>query len=146
MDISNSELEIKDALLEKMIGDHFSLRAGNFKEDFRSKPLLLQDIFHLLKERTWQPHFGPSRHIGVDATYNKNMIFATTGLFFQEMAVLKKEFSQKITTRISVPTKGTHLRESLFLCPAIAISMPDCIWVLPGVTALRKPILKLLAQ
>jgi len=117
MDISNSELEIKDALLEKMIGDHFSLRAGNFKEGFSIETTTTSRYLSFIERANVAATFGPSRHIGVDATYNKNMIFATTGLFFQEIGGLEERVFSEDNNKDFGTDEGYSLTGKLVLMP-----------------------------
>lgn len=89
MDISNSELELKDALVEFKT-DHFSARAGNFKEGFSMETTTTSRYLTFIERANAVNTFGPSRHIGMDFTYSKNWLFTTAGIFFQEVGGLEE--------------------------------------------------------
>jgi phosphate-selective porin OprO and OprP len=117
MDISNSELEIKDALVEKFFGDNFSLRAGNFKEGFSMETTTTSRYLTFIERANAVATFGPSRHIGFDATYSKNLLFATGGVFFQEVGGLEERIFSEDNNKDFGTDEGYSLTGKLVLMP-----------------------------
>ena len=89
MDISNSELELKDALVDFKPGN-WSVRAGNFKEGFSMETTTTSRYLTFIERPMAVNTFAPSRHIGMDVTYVKNWLFTTGGIFFQEIGGLEE--------------------------------------------------------
>jgi phosphate-selective porin OprO and OprP len=118
MDISNSELELKDALVERLIGENFSVRAGNFKEGFSMETTTTSRYLTFIERANAVATFGPSRHIGFDATYSKNMIFATAGVFFQEIGGLEERIFSEDNNKDFGTDEGYSLTGKLVLMPA----------------------------
>lgn len=90
MDLSNSELELKDAYLEKTWNDVFSLRAGNFKEGFSMETTTTSRYLTFIERPNAVATFAPSRHIGAAAIYSKKSIFAMGGVHFQDIGGLEE--------------------------------------------------------
>ncbi|MBE0661494.1 MAG: porin [Bacteroidales bacterium] len=85
MDIANSQLELKDAYLQRSFGKNFELRVGNFKESYSMESTTTSRYLTFM-ERPMAVHcFAPSRHIGLAANYNKNWLLALGGIYFQKV-------------------------------------------------------------
>jgi len=85
MDIANSQLELKDAYLQRSFGKNLELRVGNFKESFSMESTTTSRYLTFM-ERPMAVHcFAPSRHIGFAANYNKNWLLALGGIYFQRV-------------------------------------------------------------
>lgn len=83
MDISNSELELKDAYLEFSPNSNLSFRVGHYKEGFSVESTTTSRYLTFI-ERPMVVHiFAPSRHIGLAAIYSKNWLFGMGGVHFQ---------------------------------------------------------------
>lgn len=83
MDISNSELELKDAYLEFSPNNSLGFRVGHFKEGFSIESTTTSRSLTFI-ERPMVVHiFAPSRHIGLSTIYSKNWLFGMGGVHFQ---------------------------------------------------------------
>jgi len=120
MDISNSELEIKDALVERFFGDHFSVRAGNFKEGFSMETTTTSRYLTFIERASVVATFGPSRHIGADVTFSRNMLFATGGIFFQEVGGLEERIFSEDNNKDFGTDEGYSLTGKFVLMPGYA--------------------------
>jgi phosphate-selective porin OprO/OprP len=83
MDISNSELELKDAYLEFSPNERFSVRAGNYKEGFSFESTTTSRYLTFIERPSAVYTFAPSRHIGIGAMYHKDWLFGMGGIHFQ---------------------------------------------------------------
>lgn len=83
MDIANSQLELKDAYLQKGIGKHLNLRVGNFKENYSMESTTTSRYLTFMERPMAVNTFAPSRHIGFSANYQKNWLLAIGGVYFQ---------------------------------------------------------------
>lgn len=83
MDISNSELELKDAYLEFSPNRSLSFRAGNFKEGYSMESTTTSRYLTFIERPNAVYTFAPSRHIGLAAVYSKNWLFGMGGVHFQ---------------------------------------------------------------
>ncbi|MBL7906014.1 MAG: porin [Bacteroidales bacterium] len=90
MDISNSELEIKDAYLEFSPSDRLSFRVGNFKEGFSVESTTTSRYLTFIERANVVSAFAPSRHIGTAVMYNKNWLFGMGGIHFQDIGGLEE--------------------------------------------------------
>lgn len=90
MDISNSELEIKDAYLEFSPNEHLSIQTGNFKEGFSVECTTTSRYLTFIERADAVSTFAPSRHIGIAASYSKNWLFGMGGIHFQDIGGLEE--------------------------------------------------------
>lgn len=90
MDISNSELELKDAYLEFSPNSAFAVRAGNFKEGFSMESTTTSRYLTFIERPNAVATFAPSRHIGIAAMYSKNWLFGMGGIHFQDVGGLEE--------------------------------------------------------
>jgi len=95
MDISNSELEIKDAYMKynfkKMSeGDGLGIQIGNFKEPFSMEETTTSRYLTFIERANVVNAFAPSRHIGIMASYNRNWLLALGSLSFQDIGGLEE--------------------------------------------------------
>lgn len=90
MDISNSELELKDAYLEFSPNKNLSLRTGNFKEGYSVECTTTSRYLTFIERADAVNAFAPSRHIGFAAMYNKNWLFGMGGIHFQTVGGLEE--------------------------------------------------------
>lgn len=90
MDISNSELEIKDAYLEFSPSDRISFRVGNFKEGFSVESTTTSRYLTFIERANAVSVFAPSRHIGTAVAFNKNWLFGMGGIHFQDIGGLEE--------------------------------------------------------
>lgn len=72
--------EIKDAILEYTGMDNFSFRMGNFKEHF-SIQRNTTSRYLMFMERPMVTALAPSRHLGVDMTYEIPALWMSAGIF-----------------------------------------------------------------
>ncbi len=90
MDISNSQLELKDAYLEFSPNKNLSLRVGNFKEGYSVESTTTSRYLTFIERANAVNAFAPSRHIGFAAMYNKNWLFGMGGIHFQTIGDLEE--------------------------------------------------------
>ena len=95
MDISNSELEVKDAYLEynfKKYSENggLQLRVGNFKEPFSLEMNTTSRYLTFIERANVVAIFAPSRHIGTMASYQKNWFVGYAGIHFQDIGGLEE--------------------------------------------------------
>ena len=83
MDISNSELELKDAYLEFSPNNSLSFRVGHYKEGFSIESTTTSRYLTFIERPMVVQIFAPSRHIGLSAIYSKNWLFSMGGVHFQ---------------------------------------------------------------
>jgi len=85
MDIANSQLELKDAYLQRTFGNNFELRVGNFKENYSMESTTTSRYLTFMERPMAVNTFAPSRHLGLMATYNYNWLLTQGGIFFQKV-------------------------------------------------------------
>jgi len=95
MDISNSELELKDAYLKYSFnkhseGDGLEIQIGNFKEPFSMETTTTSRYLTFIERSNVAATFGPSRHIGIMGSYYKNWFLALGGVHFQNIGGLEE--------------------------------------------------------
>ncbi len=90
MDISNSELELKDAYLEFSPNSHWGIQVGNFKEGFSTESTTTSRYLTFIERANVISTFAPSRHIGMAAHYSKNWLFGMGGVHFQDIGGLEE--------------------------------------------------------
>lgn len=83
LDISNSELELKDAYLEYSATPCLNLRVGNYKEGFSMESTTTSRYLTFMERPNAVYTFAPSRHIGTAFMYHKDWIFGMGGVSFQ---------------------------------------------------------------
>lgn len=83
MDISNSELELKDAYLAYNFNNGLQLRAGNFREGFSLEGTTTSRYITFMERANAVNAFYPSRHIGIAVNQQIEWLFYNAGLFFQ---------------------------------------------------------------
>jgi phosphate-selective porin OprO and OprP len=94
MDISNSQLELKDAYLQYSIFDGLEVKAGNFKEGYSMESTTTSRYLTFIERPMAVNIFAPSRHIGMAATFNKSMFYAMGGVHFQKVDdIEERQFS-----------------------------------------------------
>ncbi len=108
MDISNSELELKDAYLEYNFKKYteeggLALRAGNFKEPFSMEMTTTSRYLTFIERANVVAIFAPSRHIGTMASYQKNWFVGYAGVHFQTIGGLEERvFSENANKDLGV--------------------------------------------
>ncbi|HAH59919.1 MAG: porin [Lentimicrobium sp.] len=95
MDISNSELELKDAYLEYSPSKHLGIKIGNFKEGFSMERTTTSRYLPFIERPNAVATFAPSRHIGIAATYSKKWLFGMGGIHFQDIGDLEERTFSK---------------------------------------------------
>jgi len=90
MDISNSELKLKDAYLEFSPNNHWGLQVGNFKEGFSIESIISSRYLTFIERANVISTFAPSRHLGLAVHYHKNWFFGMGGIHFQDISGLEE--------------------------------------------------------
>ena len=72
--------EIKDAIIAYTGLPHFEIKAGNFKENFSIQRNTTSRYLQFM-ERPMVTSLAPSRHMGINVTYDRPFIWASAGVF-----------------------------------------------------------------
>ena len=86
MDISNSQLELKDAYLQRsFLNKSLELKVGNYKENYSMESTTTSRYLTFMERPMAVNAFAPSRHIGFSALYNRDWLLAIGGIYFQKV-------------------------------------------------------------
>ena len=83
MDMANGIFELKDAIIRYDGIPNTEIQVGNFKEFFSIQRNNSSRYLQFMERPMIAQALAPSRHIGVNAKWNKNWLWASTGVFFQ---------------------------------------------------------------
>lgn len=89
MDLANGIAELKDALLRYDGVKNFEFQVGNFKENFSMQRNTSSRYLQFI-ERPMVTYLAPSRHLGANIKYSIPLIWASGGVFFQEIAGIEE--------------------------------------------------------
>ena len=122
MDISNSELEVKDAYLEynfKKYSENggLQLRVGNFKEPFSLEMNTTSRYLTFIERANVVAIFAPSRHIGTMASYQKNWFVGYAGVHFQDIGGLEERTFSENNNKDSGMDEGYSFTGKMVLMP-----------------------------
>jgi phosphate-selective porin OprO/OprP len=122
MDISNSELEVKDAYVKYSFskhseGDGLELQVGNFKEPFSMETTTTSRYLTFIERPNVVYTFGPSRHIGMMASYYKNWFLALGGIHFQNVGGLEERIFSEDANKDFGVDEGYSLTGRMVLMP-----------------------------
>lgn len=116
MDISNSELELKDAYL-KYYTDNFEAKVGNFKEGFSMESTTTSRYLTFIERANAVATFAPSRHIGFAANYNKNWFFGMAGIHFQDIGGLEERIFSEDNNKDFGTNEGVSFTGKMVVMP-----------------------------
>lgn len=85
IDLANGLIELKDALVRYTGIPGLELQVGNFKENFSLQRNTSSRYIQFM-ERPMVTYLAPSRHIGFNAKYSTDWIWASAGIFGQTVA------------------------------------------------------------
>lgn len=85
LDFADGVVELKDAYVCYTGLRNFEIQAGNFKENFSMQRNTTSRYLQFM-ERPMVTYIAPSRHIGFNALYSHDYIWASAGVFGQEVA------------------------------------------------------------
>lgn len=85
IDMANGFAELKDAILRYDGIKNVEIQVGNFKENFSMQRNTSSRYLQFM-ERPMVTYLAPSRHIGANIKYSIPLIWASGGIFFQEIA------------------------------------------------------------
>jgi phosphate-selective porin OprO and OprP len=117
MDISNSELEIKDAYLQFHNNRGLEMKVGNFKEGFSIESTTTSRYLTFIERSMAVNTFAPSRHIGFATSYGKNWLFAMGGVHFQDIGGLEERVFSEDNNKDFGTDEGYSLTGKLVLMP-----------------------------
>jgi len=122
MDISNSELEVKDAYLEYNFRKYsenggLQLRAGNFKEPFSLEMNTTSRYLTFIERANVVAIFAPSRHIGTMASYQKNWFVGYAGVHFQTVGGLEERIFSEDANKDFGVDEGYSLTGKMVFMP-----------------------------
>jgi phosphate-selective porin OprO/OprP len=86
MDLANGLVELKDAILRYTGVPNLELQVGNFKENFSLQRNTTSRYLQFIERPMVCSALAPSRHVGINAKYAKDWIWASAGFFGPEIA------------------------------------------------------------
>lgn len=117
MDIANSELELKDAYLQYTFKNGLELKAGNFKEGFSMESTTTSRYLTFMERPMVVATFGPSRHVGMAATYRYKWLLGIGGIHFQAVDDLEERTFSKDNNKDFGTDEGISLTGKLVAIP-----------------------------
>lgn len=117
MDISNSELELKDAYLQYTFNNGLELKVGNYKEGFSMESTTTSRYLTFQERPMAVNAFAPSRHIGLAATYQRNWLLFIGGIHFQKVDDLEERIFSKDNNKDFGMDEGYSLTGRLVFNP-----------------------------
>jgi len=117
MDISNSELELKDAYMKYTFNNGLFLKAGNYKEPFSLEMNTTSRYLTFIERANVVSTFAPSRHIGMSAAYQRNWFFMNGGVFFQTVGGLEERVFSEDNNKDFGVDEGYSLTGRIVLMP-----------------------------
>lgn len=85
LDFSNGVLELKDAYLQYDFRNGLAVRAGNYKERFSMSQTTSSRNLPFMERAMVVSAFAPSRHLGLEGSYESKYFTSAAGVFFQEI-------------------------------------------------------------
>lgn len=89
LDFANGIAELKDAVVRYDGIKNVEIQIGNFKESFSMQRNTSSRYLQFM-ERPMVTYLAPSRHLGAQIKYSIPLVWATGGVFFQEIAGLEE--------------------------------------------------------
>ncbi len=89
IDMANGIAELKDAVLRYDGIKNVEIQVGNFKENFSMQRNTSSRYLQFM-ERSMVTYLTPSRHLGANVKYCVPLIWASGGLFFQEISGIEE--------------------------------------------------------
>ena len=86
MDLANGLVELKDAIVRYTGIRNLELQVGNFKENFSIQRNTTSRYLQFMERPMVCSALTPSRHLGFNAKYAKDWLWASAGAFTQEVA------------------------------------------------------------
>lgn len=86
MDLANGLVELKDAIVRYTGVPDLDLQVGNFKEFFSIQRNTTSRYLQFIERPMVCSALAPSRHLGFNAKYAKDWIWASAGVFSQKVA------------------------------------------------------------
>ncbi|MBR6269613.1 MAG: hypothetical protein IKR30_03470 [Bacteroidales bacterium] len=86
MDLANGLVELKDAIVRYTGIPNLDLQVGNFKENFSIQRNTTSRYLQFMERPMVCSALAPSRHLGVNAKYAKDWLWASAGFFEQVVA------------------------------------------------------------
>ena len=85
VDFANGAFELKDAIIRYDGIPNMEIQLGNFKEFFSIQRNNSSRYLQFMERPMVSQCLAPSRHLGLNAKYAKDAIWASAGIFFQEI-------------------------------------------------------------
>ena len=90
MDLANGLVELKDAIVRYTGIPNLDLQVGNFKENFSIQRNTTSRYLQFIERPMVCSALAPSRHLGINAKYAKDWLWASAGLFAQKVAGIEE--------------------------------------------------------
>ncbi|WP_158211127.1 OprO/OprP family phosphate-selective porin [Myroides phaeus] len=90
LNFADGRLELKDAIIRYDGFSNTELQIGNFKENFSIARNTSSRYQQFMERPMAAQALAPSRHLGINAKYQKDWLYASGGIFFQEIEDAEK--------------------------------------------------------
>lgn len=90
LNFADGRLELKDAIIRYDGFTNTELQLGNFKENFSIARNTSSRYQQFMERPMAAQALAPSRHLGINAKYHKDWLYASGGIFFQEIEDAEK--------------------------------------------------------
>ncbi len=91
MDLADGLIELKDAIVRYTGIPNLDLQVGNFKENFSIQRNTTSRYLQFMERPMVTSALAPSRHLGINAKYAKDWLWASAGAFTQEVKGAEEE-------------------------------------------------------
>lgn len=136
IDMADGIAELKDAILRYDGIRNVEIQVGNFKENFSMQRNTSSRYLQFM-ERPMVTSLAPSRHLGVNVKYSIPLIWASGGMFFQEIAGLEEITNVQDNNKDYGRSTGKSYTGKLVLRPLHKRALRDCILVEPFLIVLQ---------
>ncbi|MCF0173152.1 MAG: porin [Bacteroidales bacterium] len=117
MDMANGVFELKDAIIRYDGIRNMEIQAGNFKEFFAIQRNNSSRYLQFMERPMVAQALAPSRHIGVNAKYAKDWLWASSGVFFQTVDNLETRTFVEDANKDFGMNAGTSYTEKVVFMP-----------------------------
>ncbi|WP_017258819.1 OprO/OprP family phosphate-selective porin [Pedobacter arcticus] len=89
LNVSNGALQLEDAYFSYDFLNGFKVRVGNYKEGFSMSETTSSRYLKFMERANVVSTFAPSRHLGLETSYNGKLFLVSGAVFFQEIKDLE---------------------------------------------------------
>ncbi len=117
IDVANSQLELKDAYLQRTFGKNLEIKVGNFKEAYSMESTTTSRYLTFMERPMAVNTFAPSRHVGLAGLYHYKWLMAHGGLYFQKVDDIEERTFSLDNNKNFGTDEGYSLTGKLVLMP-----------------------------